>query len=102
MPGVGFRVGRPYTDFFITAYTDAAGIVAFEIEGLPLRGTIRIIEELPPRTARIVAYCVDDAGAPLPLTYIAVPGNVPPIMVADLAVGETRDVACDWYNVAFE
>lgn len=101
MPGVGFRVGRPYTDFFMTAYTDAAGLVAFDITDLPLHGTIRLIEELPPQTARIVVYCVDQVGAPLPLTYVAVPGNVPPIVVADLAVGETGDVACDWYNVAF-
>jgi hypothetical protein len=101
MPGVGFRVGRPYTDFFMTAYTDAAGLVAFDITELPLNGTIRLSEELPPRTARIVAYCVDQTGIPLPLTYVAVPSNVPPIMVADIAVGETGDVYCDWYNVAF-
>jgi hypothetical protein len=101
MPGVGFQVGRPMTDFFITAYTDAAGLVAFDITGLPLNGTVRLIEELPPQTARIVAYCVDQAGTPLPLTYVAVPMNVPPIMVADVAVGETGDVYCDWYNVAF-
>ncbi len=101
MPGVGFRVGRPSTDFFVTASTDAAGLVAFDITDLPLRGTIRLIEELPPQTARIVVYCVDEGGAPVPLTYVVADGNVPPIMVADLAVGESGDVACDWYNVAF-
>jgi hypothetical protein len=102
MPGVAFRVGRPYTDFFMTAYTDAAGLVVFDITDLPLHGTIRLIEELPPRTARIVVYCVDQAGTPLPVTYVPMHGNVPPVMVADLAVGETGDVFCDWYNVALE
>ena len=102
MMGVAFRVGRPYTDFFMTARTDDEGVVAFEITGLPLRGTIRVIEELPPQTARIVAYCIDQSGPPLQITYVAMPGNVPPIMVADVAVGETADVRCDWYNVALE
>jgi hypothetical protein len=102
MPGVAFRVGRPFTDFFMSAYTDASGLVVFDITNLPLHGIVRLMEELPPRTARIVAYCVDQAGAPLPLTYVAMPGNEPPIMVADVSVGETGDVYCDWYNVAFD
>jgi hypothetical protein len=99
MPGVAFRAGRPYTDFFLTARTDAAGIVAFEFAGLPYRGTLRVIEELPPGTARFVANCVDAAGTPLAITYEDFPENVPPIGVADVSVGDTGDVRCDWYNV---
>lgn len=99
MPGVVFRAGRPLTDFFLTAPTDAAGLVTFDITDLPLDGTIRVIEEVPDRTARIVVSCVDQPGAPLPITYVPMHGNVPPIMVADIAAGETGNVACDWYNV---
>jgi hypothetical protein len=102
MPGVTFRAGRPSTDFFMTAATAAAGLVSFDITGLPLNGTIRVIQETPPRTARIVVYCVDQAGAPLQHTYVPMHGNVPPIMVADVAVGETGHAYCDWYNVALE
>jgi hypothetical protein len=97
--GVPFRVGRPLTDFFTTARTDGEGLLVFDIEGLPLRGTIRIIEELAPGTARFVAYCVDEAGAPLAITYEDVPENVPPIGVADVSVGEVGNILCDWYNV---
>lgn len=101
MPGVAFRAGRPYTDFFMSAATDAAGLVAFDITGLPLRGTIRLMEETPPNTARVVVFCVDQTGTPLPITYVPMHGNVPPIMVADVSVGESGDAFCDWYNVAF-
>ncbi len=100
MPGVVFRVGRPSTDFFLTALTDATGLVSFDMTGLPLQGTIRVIEEEPPQTARIVVFCVDEAGTPLPVTYVPMHGNVPPVMVADIAVGESGDIACDWYHVA--
>jgi hypothetical protein len=102
MPGVPFRAGRPFTDFYMAASTDAAGLVAFDITGLPVNGTIRVIQETPPRTARIVVYCVDQAGAPLQHTYVPMHGNVPPVMVADVAVGETGNAYCDWYNVALE
>jgi hypothetical protein len=100
-PGVDvpFRVGRPLTDFFTTARTDDEGLVVFDIEGLPLRGTIRIVEELAPGTARFVTYCVDEAGDPLDITYEDIPENDPPIGVADVAVGEVGNVRCDWYNV---
>jgi hypothetical protein len=102
MPSVAFRAGRPSTDFFMTASTDAAGLVSFDITDLPLNGTIRLIEELPPRTARIVVYCVDQAGTPLQHTYVPLYGNVPPVMVADIAVGEMGNAYCDWYNVSLE
>ena len=99
MPGVAFRAGRPYTDLFLTARTDEAGIVAFDIAGLPLNGTLRVIEELPSGTARFVAYCVDEAGAPLRIAYEDFPQNVPPIGVADVSVDHAGDVRCDLYTV---
>jgi hypothetical protein len=97
--GVTFRVGRPYTDFVITARTDDAGVVMFDIADLPYRGTVRIIEELPPGTARVVAYCVDDAGAPVTVTDEPFPDNDPPIAAALVTVGDAGDIRCDWYNV---
>ena len=90
MPAVTFRVGRPYTDFVITARTDDDGIVVvFDITDLPYRGTIRVIEDLPPGTARVVAFCVDDAGTPLAITDEPFPDNDPPIAAALVTVGET-------------
>jgi hypothetical protein len=99
MPEVTFWVGRPYTDFVITARTDMEGIVAFEIADLPYRGTIRVIEELPPGTARVVAYCIDDAGVPVTITEEPLPDNNPPIAAALVTVGDAGDIRCDWYNV---
>jgi hypothetical protein len=99
MPDVTFRVGRPYTDFVITARTDDEGIVVFDIAGLPLRGTIRVIEEMPPGTARVVPYCVDDAGAPVPISDEPFPDNDPPIAATLVTVGDAGDIRCDWYNV---
>ena len=99
MPDVTFRVGRPYTDFVITARTDDAGVVVFDIADLPLRGSIRVIEELPPGTARVVPYCVDDAGAPVPISDEPFPDNDPPIAAALVTVGEAGGIRCDWYNV---
>jgi hypothetical protein len=99
MPGVTFRVGRPYTDFVITARTDDEGLVVFDIADLPLRGTIRVIEETPPGTARVVPYCVDDAGAPVPISDEPFPDNDPPIAAALVTVGDAGDIRCDWYNV---
>ena len=46
-----FRVGRPLSDLVIIERTDAAGTVKFDIADLPLRGTVRLIEELPAPTA---------------------------------------------------
>jgi hypothetical protein len=94
-----FRVGRPLTDFFTTALTDDEGVVNFDIAGLPLEGTIRIVEELAPETARFVTSCVDEDGNPLDITYEDFPENIPPIGVADVSVGETGDVRCDWYEI---
>ena len=99
MPNVTFRVGRPFTDFVMTARTDDAGMVTFDIADLPLRGTIRVIEELPPGTARVVTCCVDDAGIPAPITDAPVPDNDPPVAAADVSVGNAGDIRCDWYNV---
>lgn len=98
MSGVAFRAGRPFTDFVLTGRTDEAGKVAFDIAGLPSDGTIRVIEELPPRTERFLASCVDEAGAPLAITYENLPQNVPPIAAAYVTVGDTGDVRCEWYN----
>jgi hypothetical protein len=95
---VVFHVGRPMTDFYITGRTNTAGIVAFPIEDLPLNGTIRLIQELPPGTARFVAFCFDEAGAPLAITYEDFPENEPPIGVAAVDVGEEGDARCDWYT----
>jgi hypothetical protein len=78
--------------------TDSEGVVAFEIADLPYRGTIRIIEEFPPGTARVVAYCVDKAGTPLAITNEPVPKNDPPIVTALVTIREASDVRCDWYN----
>jgi hypothetical protein len=99
MPGVTFRVGRPYSDFVITGRTDSEGIVAFGIAELPYRGTIRISEELPPGIAGAVVYCVDDAQTPLTITDEPVPDNDPPIASALVTVGETGDLRCDWYTI---
>jgi hypothetical protein len=98
MSGVAFRAGRPFTDFVLTGRTDEAGMVAFAIAGLPSEGILRVIEELPPRTERFLAACVDEAGAPLAITYENLPQNVPPIAAAYITVGDTGDVRCDWYN----
>jgi hypothetical protein len=97
--GVPFRVGRPFTEAF-TDYvpTDDEGLVAFEFDGLPLDGTLRVIEQIPANTERFVVYCVDGAGDPLSIAYPDDVGN-PDLGVADVAVGEAGDVACDWYNV---
>ena len=95
---VVFHAGRPMTDFYITRRTNAAGIVAFPIEDLPLNGTIRLIQELPRGTARFVAFCFDEAGAPLAITYEDFPENEPPIGVAAVDVGEEGDARCDWYT----
>lgn len=99
MPDVTFRVGRPYTDFVITARTDDAGVVVFDIAALPYRGTVRIIEELPPGMARVVPYCVDDAGTPVAISEEPFPDNDPPIAAALVTVGDAGDIRCDWYNV---
>ena len=100
MAAVNFRVGRPYTDFVITARTDDDGLVVFDITDLPYHGTIRVVEDLPPGIAGAVAFCVDDAGTPLALTEEPSPDNDPPITAALITVGETRNVHCDWYNVS--
>ena len=42
MLGVAFRAGRPFTDFVLTGRTDEAGMVAFDIAGLPSDGIIRV------------------------------------------------------------
>jgi hypothetical protein len=99
MPDVTFRVGRPFSDFVITARTDDAGMVAFDIADLPLRGAIRVIEELPPGIARVVPYCVDDAGFPVTISDEPFPNNDPPIAVALVTVGDAGHICCDWYNV---
>ncbi len=99
VPGIPFRVGRPFTDVFSEYIpTDAEGLVAFGFDGLPLDGTLRVIEQLPAGTEYFVAYCVDAAGAPLRIDYPDDVGN-PDLGVADVTVGETGDVRCDWYNV---
>ena len=97
---VTFRVGRPFTDFVITGRTNSDGIVVFDIAGLPYRGTVRVIEDLPLGAARVVAYCVDDAGTPLTIADEPFPDNDPPIAAALITVGETGNVHCDWSNVS--
>jgi hypothetical protein len=99
MRDVTFQVGRPFTDFVITGRTDSVGIVAFEIADLPYRGTIRVIEDLSPGTARVAASCIDDTGTPLNITDEPFPENDPPIAAALVTVGERGDVHCDWYNI---
>lgn len=100
VPGVPFRIGRPFTDaFYENIPTDADGLVAFEFNGLPLNGTLRVIEELPGDTKRFVVYCVDDFGDPLSISYTDNSGSNPDLGVVDIAVGEQGNVACDWYNV---
>jgi len=98
--GVSFRIGRPFTEAF-TDYvpTDGEGLVYFGFAGLPLDGTLRMIEELPANTEHFVAFCVDELGTPLSITYADYSEGNPSIGVADVAVGEAGDVACDWYNV---
>jgi hypothetical protein len=96
---VTFRVGRPYTVLVITGRTDSDGIVACDITGLPYRGMIRFIEELPFGTARVGASCVDEAEIPLPITDEPFPENDPPISAALVAARESGDVRCDWYNI---
>lgn len=98
--GVPFRVGRPSPDaFYEYAPTDSEGLVVFEIDGLPFDGTLRIIEELPADSERFVVYCVDDSGEALGITYVDNTVSNPALGVVDIAVGETGDIACDWYNV---
>jgi hypothetical protein len=100
MAGVSFRIGRPFTDAFSDYVpTNTEGLVAFEFDGLPLDGTLRIIEELPADTERFVVYCVDEAGNAFGITYPDYTETNPGLGVADVAVGEVGDVACDWYNV---
>ncbi len=95
-----FRVGRPFTDaFYEYVHTDAEGLVAFEFDGLPLDGTLRVIEELPSGTDRFVVFCVDETGSALDITYVDYSASNPNLGVADVAVGSAGDVACDWYNV---
>jgi hypothetical protein len=98
MSGIAFRAGRPFTDFVLTGQTDEAGMVTFDIAGLPLDGIVRVIEELPLRTERFLASCVNEAGDPLAITHENLPQNVPPLAVAYVTVGDTGDVRCDWYN----
>ena len=100
MPDVTFRVGRPFTDFVVAGRTDDAGVVVFDIADLPLRGTIRVIEELPPGTARVVPYCVDDAGTPVTISHEPFPNNLPPIAAALVTVGDAGDIRCDRYSVS--
>lgn len=100
VPGVPFRIGRPFTDAFSdNVPTDAEGLVSFEFNGLPLDGTLRVIEELPADTERFVVYCVDGSGDPLSITYLDNSVSNPGLGVVDVEVGEQGDVACDWYNV---
>lgn len=100
--GVPFRVGRPFTEaFYEDVPTNSQGLVSFEIGGLPLNGILRIIEQLPAGTERYVAYCVNEAGDPLGISYPDDVGNAA-LGVADVAVGEIGDIACDWYNVPAE
>ena len=99
MPNVTFRVGRPFAHFVITARTDDAGVVMFDIAALPYRGTVRIFQELPTGTAHVVPYCIDDAGTPLTISEEPFPDNAPPIAAALVTVGDVGDIRCDWYNV---
>lgn len=97
--GIPFRVGRPYSEAFTwDVPTNDDGLVTFDITGLLLDGILRVIEILPTGTERFVAYCVDDTGTPLDISYPDDVGN-PALGVADVAVGDAGDVACDWYNV---
>lgn len=100
LPGVRFRVGRPFTDAFTDfASTSMEGLASFEFDGMPLNGTLRIVEEIPLGTDRIVVYCVDDAGSPLEITYVDYAQTSPDIGVVDVSVGVAGNVACDWYHV---
>jgi hypothetical protein len=100
VPGVPFQVGRPFTDaFYENVPTDAEGLVTFEFDGLPLDGTLRVIESVPSGTERFVVYCVDESNAALDITYGDYSESNPDIGVADVAVGSDGDVRCDWYNV---
>ena len=74
-------------------------MVVLEIADLPVRGTLRISEELAPGTARGVVHCVDESGNSLDISAEDVPNNDPPLAEVDVAVGEAGNVFCDWYTV---
>lgn len=98
--GVPFRIGRPFTDAFTDfVATDDEGLVVFDIGGLPLDGTLRVVESVPAGTEEFVVYCVDEAGSALDITYGDYSESNPDIGVADVAVGTAGNVLCDWYNV---
>lgn len=97
--GVPFRVGRPFSEAFTDYVTTGDdGQVVLRFDGLPANGALRVIGSLPIGTARFVAYCLDDAGTPLEVSYPGDVGN-PHLGVADVAVGSASDVLCDWYLV---
>lgn len=97
--GVLFRIGRPFTEAFTDFVpTDNDGLVTFGFgDASWLNGTLRVIEQLPTGTASFVAYCVDETGNSLRITYPAV-GDFN-LGVADIGAGKSGNVACDWYNV---
>lgn len=98
--GVPFRVGRPFTDAFTDFVpTDGEGLVTFGFDGLPLDGTLRVIEQIPAGIGHFVAYCVDESGGELGVAYPDYAESSPGIGVADVAVGTADNVLCDWYNV---
>lgn len=99
MAGVQFQVGQPFTDAFSGFVpTDVEGVVSFDINGLSLNGSLRIVESRPAGMERVVAYCVDAAGDPLSISYAGYSESNPSLGLVDVAVGGVGDVFCNWYN----
>lgn len=96
--GVPFQIAIPFTEAITDpVLTDEEGLVSLPFEGMPMDGTLRVIESLPPGTERFVVYCVDDMGTELAVTYDST--SNPGLGVADIAVGDANAVFCDWYHV---
>lgn len=98
--GAVFQLGSPITNSFTDSVTTGdEGLVVFQFDEMWSSGPIRIIEELPAGTERVVVYCVDDAGSELGITYVANTVSSPELAVVDVTVESEGDILCDWYNV---
>jgi hypothetical protein len=95
-----FQIGSPAsgaaTEF---VPTDESGLVSFEFDSLAAGDTLRVVQQPPPGAARFLAYCLDETGLRLGITYPTLPDPGFAMGAADIAVGESREVLCDWYSI---
>ncbi|MBX7135071.1 MAG: hypothetical protein K1X67_20590 [Fimbriimonadaceae bacterium] len=96
--GLEFRMGLPNSDGFTEFVpTDEYGVVSFEIWAVGINDSIRIIEALPTGIVHTFPDCYSGSGEQLLVTMPDYSEN-PTIAVADVVIGQTGDVVCNWFN----